>query len=198
MAAFERALELGADMVELDVRRTADGELIVFHDPDCDAVPVNRQTISDLSQRAGVTPARLEEVLAWASKRIALNVELKEDGYVELVASMLAGFSGAGGELLVSSFLDAVLAQLPGQLAYGLLLETSADRAVERAEACGAGALVVQMRLVTEALIEAAVSAGLRFLVWDFLAAEHATLLRDPRLAGVITDDVPGALDALR
>jgi hypothetical protein len=32
--------------------------------------------------------------------------------------------------------------------------------------------------------------------VWDFMAAEHAALLSDPRIAGVITDDVPGALAA--
>ena len=45
VAAFRRAAEMGADMVELDVRRTADGQLAIHHDahlPDgravCDVV----------------------------------------------------------------------------------------------------------------------------------------------------------------
>jgi fermentation-respiration switch protein FrsA (DUF1100 family) len=33
-------------------------------------------------------------------------------------------------------------------------------------------------------------------IVWDFMAAQHAALLSDPRIDGVITDDVPGALAA--
>ena len=32
LEAFEAAIALGADMIELDVRRTRDGHLIVFHD----------------------------------------------------------------------------------------------------------------------------------------------------------------------
>ena len=31
--AFARALEMGADAVELDVRRCGSGELVVHHDP---------------------------------------------------------------------------------------------------------------------------------------------------------------------
>src|SRR5258708_643669 len=36
LPAFHLALEAGVDLVELDYRQTADGELVVFHDPDLD------------------------------------------------------------------------------------------------------------------------------------------------------------------
>lgn len=195
LAAFERAVELGADMIELDVRRTADAELIVFHDFDCGGVPVSQLTVAELSQRSGIEPQRLSAVLAWARGRIALDVELKEDGYLELVASMLTEFSGSGGELLVTSFLDGVVERLPQQLARGLLVGDNARDPVKRARACRADALVVQMQLA-DATLEATVDAGLRFFAWDFLASDDAALLRDPRVEGVITDDVPGALIA--
>jgi hypothetical protein len=52
------------------------------------------------------------------------------------------------------------------------------------------------MKLVDEPLIEAITSAGLELIAWDFMAAEHAALLGDERVSGVITDDVPGAMAA--
>ena len=38
MAAFEKAVELGADGIELDVQLTKDGELVVIHDETIDRV----------------------------------------------------------------------------------------------------------------------------------------------------------------
>jgi len=38
MAAFEKALELGVDQIELDVRHTKDEEIIVFHDQRLDRI----------------------------------------------------------------------------------------------------------------------------------------------------------------
>jgi glycerophosphoryl diester phosphodiesterase len=58
-AAFERAIELGADFVEFDVHAAADGTLVVCHDPPRGGEP------------------RLEEVVAQCSGRIGLMCELK-------------------------------------------------------------------------------------------------------------------------
>ena len=52
------------------------------------------------------------------------------------------------------------------------------------------------MKLATEPLIAEIIGAGFELVVWDFMAAEHAPLLSDARVTGVITDDVPGALAA--
>jgi glycerophosphoryl diester phosphodiesterase len=58
-AAFERAIELGADFVEFDVHAAADGKLVVCHDPPRGGEP------------------RLEEVVDQCSGRIGLMCELK-------------------------------------------------------------------------------------------------------------------------
>lgn len=58
-AAFERAIELGADFVEFDVHAAADGSLVVCHDPPKGGEP------------------RLEEVVDQCSGRIGLMCELK-------------------------------------------------------------------------------------------------------------------------
>ena len=58
-AAFERAIELGADFVEFDVHAAADGSLVVCHDPPVGGEP------------------RLEQVVDQCSGRIGLMCELK-------------------------------------------------------------------------------------------------------------------------
>jgi glycerophosphoryl diester phosphodiesterase len=198
-AAFERAIDLGADMIEFDVRRTRDRELIVFHDAELAGAPVASLTRSEIESLAGVLPPLLDEVLELARGRIALDVELKEDGYVAKLADLLAGFAASGGDLIVTSFLDLVLAQLAEltpQLRRGLVLANSTEHAPERAKACGATIVLPKMRLVSGASVAEISDAALTVIVWDFMANQHATLLSDPRISGVITDDVPGALAA--
>lgn len=186
-------------MIEFDVRRTRDRELIIFHDAELAGAPVASLTRSEIEDLAGVLPPLLEEALELARGRIALDVELKEDGYVDELADLLSGFAASGGELIVTSFLDPVLArltQLTPQLRQGLVLSVSTERAPERANACGAHVVLPKMHLVDEASLAEIADARLTAIVWDFMATEHAALLSDTRISGVITDDVPGALAA--
>jgi glycerophosphoryl diester phosphodiesterase len=186
-------------MIEFDVRRTGHRELIIFHDAELAGTPVANLTRLEIEDLAGALPPLLEEALEIARGRIALDVELKEGGYVDELADLLSGFAASGGDLIVTSFFDLVLAQLTEltpQFSRGLLLSRSIQRAPERANACGATIVLPKMRLVNEASLAEISDAGLAMIVWDFMATDHAALLSDTRISGVITDDVPGALAA--
>ncbi len=200
MAAFARAVQLGADGIELDVRQAAGGELVIFHDPSVGHEPLDSLSAKAISARAGYSVPTLEEVLDWARGRIALDVELKEDGYVDRVARVLEAFAAGGGALLVTSFLDSVIAQLSEGaplLRRGLLIHFTTHGAVARARACGAHALVVEERLASDGLLGEATERGLECIIWHLLAdgEAHARYL-DGRASAVITDDVAWALDA--
>lgn len=69
LASFQRAAELGADMIELDVRRTADDELIVFQEHAVGRETVDSLTFERLRERTRTDVPRLSEVLDWASGR---------------------------------------------------------------------------------------------------------------------------------
>jgi hypothetical protein len=90
----------------------------------------------------------------------------------------------------------AQLTELTPKLSRGLILSRTTERAPERANACGATVVLPKMQLVDEASLAEISDAGLTVLVWDFMASEHAALLSDTRISGVITDDVSGALAA--
>lgn len=79
LPAFERAIEVGADFVELDVQASADGVLVVFHDLDLDRLtplrgPLRKRPFAELREHG--IPA-LEEVVELARGRLGLMAELK-------------------------------------------------------------------------------------------------------------------------
>lgn len=200
LAAFAAAAENGADMVELDVRRTRDGQLAIFHDPELARTSPANLTLEELRAGAGRDVPVLEDVIAWATEAgVGLDVELKEDGYVETVARLLAAFDG---RLIATSFIDPVLAQLAvlaPAVPRGLLLGLTATGAVTRVRRCGAQAAVIEMKQLNPRLLEELATARLDAYLWGFLAArsDHTAWLGDERITAVITDDVPGLRRAL-
>jgi glycerophosphoryl diester phosphodiesterase len=79
LPAFERAIALGADFVELDVQVSSDGVLVVFHDLDLDRLtplrgPMRRCTAAELGEHGIPT---LDDVLELTRRRIGVMAELK-------------------------------------------------------------------------------------------------------------------------
>ncbi len=92
MAAFEKAIEMGADFIELDVHLTKDDEIVVIHDKTVDSTTdgsgkVSEMTLEEIKQLdagsyfdenfKGEQIPKLEEVLDLAKGEIGLNIELK-------------------------------------------------------------------------------------------------------------------------
>jgi len=122
MRAFEAAVRLGVDFLETDLRVTADGVLLTFHDARLDRVTDQRGRVDRLpwervrqARIGGEEPIpRLEEVLA-AWPRVRVNVDLKDAGtigpFVEAVRR-----TGSRGRLCVASFSDRRSADATGAL----------------------------------------------------------------------------------
>jgi glycerophosphoryl diester phosphodiesterase len=200
--AFANAIDVGADMVEFDVRRTSDGALIAFHDALVGETPVSALTRDGIAAAAGVRPPLLTEVLRACAGRIRLDVELKEDGYVpEVMAVLRAGFDPA--QMIVTSFLPSVIAQAKGafpELRTGLLVGDGGPLAnlparlrelypVNLARQVRADYLAPHYRLAALGVLRRAAAAGLPCLLWTVNSPD---LIRryagDERVAAIITD----------
>lgn len=134
MAAFKGAVEMDAEMIELDVMLSRDGVPVVFHDAKLDAHTngkgmLNNFTLKELQELdagswfdakfAGEKIPALEEVLAFASGKIALNIEIKTEavtdavkGGVEEKCLKLVKKYGMGTHVLFSSFDYRAIAHL--------------------------------------------------------------------------------------
>ena len=129
LAAFEKAIELGADGIEFDVHLSADGVPMVIHDFTMDATTdgsgrVADMTLAQLKQLdagsyfapafAGERIPTLEEVLEAAGSQLFLNIELKttnlrDDGLEQAVIAQVERHRAGceqrlGNNVVISSF----------------------------------------------------------------------------------------------
>jgi glycerophosphoryl diester phosphodiesterase len=126
--SFIKAETVGADMVELDVRKSRDGEIVVFHDHDLLRLFGDPRAIKDLdlseikrvSSEQGREIPTLTEVLQ--SVNIGLQIELKVHGIEQQVLNKIKSFPH---KVLISSFFPEILKKvrsLDGNIELGLIL----------------------------------------------------------------------------
>jgi glycerophosphoryl diester phosphodiesterase len=199
LEAFENAIALGVDMIELDVRRTRDGQLIVFHDARVKGVPTGSLRYEALRvKRTRSPPPLLADVLALAKGRVALNLEVKEAGYVEETIALLRPFGL--DRCLLSSFLDELVLEakaLAPELRTGLLVAAGLRRALTvRLPAANADVLCLHRRLADSTALARAAAAGASCVIWTVNAPRALDrYLGHDAVEGVITDRPALALD---
>jgi glycerophosphoryl diester phosphodiesterase len=115
LAAFARALALGVDGLELDVRVTRDGTPVVFHDATLARLTGRRGTVARLDL-AGLQAVRVRgepvptllEVLAQVRRRAVVQIEIKPGVPVAPVIRAVRQ-ARAGGHVILASFAAATL-----------------------------------------------------------------------------------------
>jgi glycerophosphoryl diester phosphodiesterase len=132
-SSFETAFEAGADLLELDVQLTRDGEAIVFHDFTLQPKLGDPRWVRDLAWSelsnldvgswfdpafAGERIPRFADVLDWARGRVALWVDLKHgfldpgDDRLEMEALDLIEGANVAAQVLISSWDQVALARI--------------------------------------------------------------------------------------
>jgi glycerophosphoryl diester phosphodiesterase len=202
LPAFARALELGADGIELDVHVTRDGVVVVHHDP------VPRATTADpwLAGRAiaelshdqlrrfevapGVAIPTLSEVLELVGDRAVVYVELKGANVERQAVNVIQEHSA---RCAVHSFDHGAVARaaaIAPELRRGLLFSRRvADPAVAM-RAAGALDAWPEWPLADSAFVDAVHDIGGSVIAWtvnDAAAARHLTSIG---VDGICTDDV--------
>jgi len=201
IGAFERAIELGCDAIELDVRATAEGRLAVVHDARVGGRAVRRLTLGELRARMpGRQAPLLEEVLELAAGRIALDVELKESGCCAARAAAIVARRLAPDRYVITSFsagaLIAASAVAP-EARTGLLLAPGLRRREldGRVRRAGAAFVAPHVSLVRRGILDWSAARGLDAWLWTVNDERTLRCLGgDARVRALITDRPERAL----
>jgi glycerophosphoryl diester phosphodiesterase len=212
--AFRGAAVMGADAVELDVRRTADGQPAVHHDAAVPGLgPICSLAAAELRRRAPWIPG-LEEALA-ACAGMWVNVEVKNspahpdwDPTDSLVGEVVRRLSASGrtGEVLISSFSETTLARARARAAdlpTGLLIrpEVLPEEGIRTAGQAGHRVLLPHVSALAGAVgpevIDAAHETGLLLVTWTVDDPAEVRRLAAAGIDGVITNRPDEALSAL-
>jgi glycerophosphoryl diester phosphodiesterase len=203
LAAFRRAAELPVDGVELDVRSTADGVLVVAHDAHLGGWPIEDMTLEQVRELQGSDlPADLaiptfEDVLRVLPDRFTVNVELKAR---QAERALLRAVDAAHlrQRVVVTSFDAApllVLRRLAPEIRCGLVAGLRVADLLRQAKRALADVVSVQESLVNESVVRHLHQHGIAVYVWT--VNEPAALERCFALGvdAVITDVPERALE---
>ncbi len=108
LAAFRKAIELKADMIEFDVRKTPDNKIIVYHNEKVKGKKEHRLKYAEINKKLKCKVLILEEVLRFLKGKIKINVHLKERGYEEEVIKIILKYFKEKEVLISSEFLDSL------------------------------------------------------------------------------------------
>lgn len=210
MTAFERALAIGVDMVELDVQLTCDQQLVVLHDRTLGRTVPGRGAVRDRSlaelqdldagswfapEYAAARVPALAQVLDLVRGRAALNVEIKSPAadWNETADALLASLAGADlATTIVSSFsmgaLQAVRERSAAARIGVLWHQPDIHNAFGHADRLAAEALHPLHRLVSRPLLERARRAGLAVYTWTVNDVGRMKALVELGVDGIISD----------
>jgi glycerophosphoryl diester phosphodiesterase len=204
LKSFKKALEIGVDAVELDVRKTKDNQLVVIHDADIKRTTNGEGLVSAFTLMeiqgfdagSGEKIPTLEEVLDFLDKKAKVFVELKESGIEEQVLAIVKE-KGLEKNVIITSFIEEALKkvrELNGNVETGLIY-VNYKNPIKAALELKANYLLPLYRFTHTANVKEAHQNGLKVVVWTINKPEEVKEYAKKGVDGIASDN-PDILNA--
>jgi len=177
LRSVRRAIELGVDRVEIDVRVSRDGRLVIMHDETVDRTTNGHGYVSELtfdelrSLDAGMGEKipTLKEILEFTMGKAKLEIELKVPEATEPTIQLVEELN-AEKDVIVISFIHDLLERvhdLSPNIKTGALFFDVPKDILQRALKVHASSIHVYYRNVNSELVREAHRSGLEVAVWN-------------------------------
>ena len=197
LGSIEKAIELGVDYVEIDLRLTCDGHVVVLHDATVDRTTNGHGRIKDLTlaqlkrikTKDGQHVPTLEEVLKLTDGRVGLMLELKIRGLAKPVTEIVQQ-SGFSGSVIYASFHHKELACVRESVPSATIMPLISRGRIAPSIPAKLSARYVGIRVdrVTKPVVESLHAAGVLMFAFTVNDADDITYMRDIGVDGIISD----------
>ena len=203
LIAFQKALELKADGIELDVHLSSDGKIVVIHDETIDRTTkgkgeVNQMTLNQLkSFRIDTTNEipTLIEVLDLVNKHCIINIELKGIGTAKPVFDLLTQYiqdkNWDYDDFYISSFDCNMLEEFQNydsKFRLGILTEESAESALAFAKKIKAFSINPDYQLLNKENVALMQKEGFAIFPWTVNSDEAIQEIKTLNVNGIISN----------
>ncbi len=204
--SYPDAVAARADYVELDIRRTADDELVAFHEPSTpQGHPVASVGHARLSDLVGYDVPTVHQVLAVLKGRARGHLDLKEAGYEDRLVGLALDALGPG-QFIVTTREDASVAAIRSRFpdeaavpaALSLGLRRGDARPWARLRDCGARWVAADRRLALAGLARQCRRRDVKIMVWTVNSEPEIRYWLFRGHADVLITDRPALAVALR
>jgi glycerophosphoryl diester phosphodiesterase len=197
LRSFKKALEIGVDAIELDVRKTKDNHLVVIHDADVKRTTDGKGLVSELtlkevkefSVEKGEKIPTLKETLAFLDKKVKILIELKDDGVENQVLSLVYE-NGQQKNVVIVSFSEEALRkvrELDKEVETGLIYVKNKNP-VKAALDLKASYLLPLYRFTHTTNVQKAHENGLKVIVWTVNKPEEVAEYAKKGVDGIASD----------
>ena len=201
LSSFEKAMELGVDMIELDVHVCKSGEVVVIHDDTINRTTngkgkVRLKTLDELKNveiKNGEKIPTLFEVLELVDKKVKVNIELKGENTAIPVLEIIEEFVSKKGwdfeDFLVSSFDFEKLREIKNpKVRIGVLSKGDFEEALKFAEEVKAYSIHLSLEIMNSEFLGEAHGKG--FKVFVYTANEPMEVKKSQELGvdGIFSD----------
>lgn len=203
LASVQKALDLGVDMIEIDVFKISSGELVVFHDQTVDRLTngpgnIEEYNISDLSRLildGGHKIPMLQDVLKLIDNKVVLNIELKGANTADKVNHTIDFYTKSRGwspeNFIISSFnLDELrtMRKLNKNVAIAVLTEDDPLDAIEVGKELNAVAINPYFKNLDADVAKKIKEAGFKIYTWTVNEPEDIVAMKNLGVDGIITN----------
>ncbi|EJG00721.1 glycerophosphodiester phosphodiesterase [Flavobacterium sp. F52] len=204
LQAFQKALDLNSDGIELDVHLSSDGYLIVIHDETIDRTTngkglVNDFTLAELKSfliDGKYQIPTLNEVFDLVNKKCFVNIELKgletAPKVVSLIEEYISEKDWKYEHFIISSFDWNMLEEtsnLNPNISIGVLTEENIDTALAFAEKIKAKAIHPDFQLLNAENVHQMQEKGFLVLPWTVNSEEDIQKVKSYQVNGIISDN---------
>lgn len=203
LKAFQKALDLHADGIELDVHLSSDDHIIVIHDETIDRTTngkgfVNTLSLQELKEfriENKLQIPTLPEVFDLVNQQCFINIELKGQGTADAVVALIELYVSEKNwnynSFIVSSFEWDFLQQinnLNSEISIGVLTETDIDSAITFAESIKAKAIHPDFNLLNKENAIQIKEKGFQIFPWTINEKKDIARIKTYNINGIISD----------